>query len=169
MNIEHNKRLAKLFLEEIYGNWKTSLIDDIFHPQYSIVPHPILPKVSSSIEGERRMVNMFQLAFPDLKVAIKKMVAEDNTVSVYWKATGTHLGDWFGVEGTNNKVSFRGTHYFVFHEGKIIEISLVFDSLTLFVQLGQAFVRQKEEIELVEYLESIKKASELSQTKTKTA
>ncbi|OLS28167.1 MAG: hypothetical protein HeimC2_08220 [Candidatus Heimdallarchaeota archaeon LC_2] len=159
MNIEHNKRLAKIFLEEIYGNWKISLIDDLFHPHYSIIPHPILPKVTNSIDGEKMMVNMFQIAFPDLKVNIKKMVAENNTVSVYWKATGTHTGSWFGAQGTKNKVSFRGSHYFTFQEDKIIEISLVFDSLTLYVQLGQDYVKQKEEIELVEYLESIKSAS----------
>lgn len=159
MNIEHNKRLVKIFLEEIYGNWKISLVDDLFHPHYSIVPHPILPEVSNSIEGEKMMVRIFQIGFPDLKLNIKRIVAEDNNVSVYWKATGTHTGNWFGVKGRNQPVSFRGSHYFVFREGKIIEIYLVFDSLTLYVQLGQAFVSQKEEIELIDYLESIKNAS----------
>ena len=125
MSIDNNKHLVRLFLEDVYGIWNINLIDSIFHAEYSIVPHPILPQVESSIEGEKTMAKIFQTAFPDLKLIIKNVVAENDIVCAYWKATGTHTGNWFGVKGSGKKVSFRGSHHFSFYEDKIKKISVV--------------------------------------------
>jgi len=43
-------------------------------------------------------------AFPDLRVEIKTMVAEDNKVFTYKLLHGTHIGEFMGIKGSGKQV-----------------------------------------------------------------
>jgi predicted ester cyclase len=75
-------------------------------------------------------------AFPDLKVAVDLIVAENNLVAVRWTARGTNTGVGNGISATGKSVKVSGTTIFRLVDGAIAEEWTSGDSLGLLRQLG---------------------------------
>ena len=75
-------------------------------------------------------------AFPDLKVAVDLIVAENDLVSVRWTARGTNTGVGNGISATGKSVIVSGTTIFRLVDGAIAEEWTSGDSLGLLRQLG---------------------------------
>ena len=75
-------------------------------------------------------------AFPDLKVNVDLIVAEDDLVSVRWTARGTNTGSGNGIPATGKRVAVSGTTVFRFVDGAIAEEWTSGDALGLLKQLG---------------------------------
>jgi predicted ester cyclase len=80
----------------------------------------------------------FRNAFPDLSCTVEDQVAEGAKVVSRWRAGGTHQGEFFGVEGTGNRVEFTSIQIDRFDEesGKIVEQWAEFDLLGALRQMG---------------------------------
>ena len=78
----------------------------------------------------------WRLAFPDLKVSVDLIVAEDDLVAVRWTARGTNSGAGNGIPATGKQVRTSGTAIFRFVDGAIAEEWTAGDSLGLLKQLG---------------------------------
>jgi predicted ester cyclase len=55
-------------------------------------------------------------AFPDGKMEIVLMLAEDDLVTAVWTATGTNTGQGNGLPATGKKIEIAG-HHSVAHRG----------------------------------------------------
>ena len=75
-------------------------------------------------------------ALPDTDAEFHEMVAEDDVVVVYFRYRGTHEGEYAGIEPTGNKVEGTAVMIDRLKDGKIVERTEEFDTLSWFQQLG---------------------------------
>lgn len=100
------------------------------------VDHDPSPDQGTGPEGYIRMFAGFRAAFPDLKVAVDKLVVDDDNVSFAYTMTGTHKGEFLGVAPTGRKFSARGMQISRFENAKLVERWGSSDQLGILQQLG---------------------------------
>ncbi|MGC1784789.1 MAG: ester cyclase [Acidobacteriaceae bacterium] len=89
-------------------------------------------------EGFVEFFRTLRTAFPDLRVAVDHMVADDNNVAMAYTMTGTHKGNFLGIAPTDKKIHARGMQIARFERGKIVERWGSSDELGILKQLGAA-------------------------------
>jgi predicted ester cyclase len=130
-----NKELARRFYEEAWGRGKLDVIDEVFGDDYA--RHDVVPgKPPPGPEGMKRITADFRAAFPDLRLELDILLAEDDFVAARWTASGTHAGKWGDVEPTGRPATFSGADIFRFANAKVVEIWNHRDDLGLREQLG---------------------------------
>ena len=75
-------------------------------------------------------------ALPDTDSTFHRMVAEDDVVVVHFTYRGTHEGEYKGIEPTGNEVEGTAVMIDRLKDGKIVERTEEFDTLSWFQQLG---------------------------------
>lgn len=75
-------------------------------------------------------------AFPDLKMNVDLIVAENDLVAVRWTARGTNTGSGNGLPATGKQVTASGQATFRFVDGKIAEEWATGDTVGIMKQLG---------------------------------
>lgn len=78
----------------------------------------------------------WRAAFPDLRMQVDRMVAEEDMVAVRWTAQGTNTGTGNGIPATGRRVEITGTTLFRMADGRIAEEWTCANSLGLMRQLG---------------------------------
>jgi len=71
-------------------------------------------------------------------VAVEQMVADDDNVAIAYTLTGTHEGDFNGVEPTGKRIEVRGMQIARFEDAKIVERWGSTDELGILRQIGAA-------------------------------
>jgi steroid delta-isomerase-like uncharacterized protein len=72
-------------------------------------------------EGYLSIVHWMRSGFSDVQWKLEEMVAENDKVAVRWTLTGTHDGEFLGVQPTGNKISVCVMNFYYFNDkGKII-------------------------------------------------
>jgi steroid delta-isomerase-like uncharacterized protein len=99
--------------------------------------HEMPPDFPSGPEGALQYRAMLHKAFPDLRVKIEDMVAEEDRVAVRARWTGTHRAPLPAVPipATHRQFSFSGMVFWRIREGKIVERWATLDRLGLQQQL----------------------------------
>lgn len=98
--------------------------------------HDPAPDQGSGPEGFIDFFTKFREAFPDLKIAVDQMVADDENVAIAYTVTGTHEGNFHGIAPTGKKIKARGLQIARFEDGRIAERWGSSDELGIFKQLG---------------------------------
>ena len=88
------------------------------------------------LEDYKDLMRGRHAALPDTDHTFHKMVAEDDGVVVYFSYRGTHEGEYQGIEPTGNVVEGTAVMIDRFEDGKIVERTEEFDTLSWFQQLG---------------------------------
>ena len=99
--------------------------------------HDPAPDQGSGPEGFMDFFAEFRKAFPDLKVAVDHMVADDENVAIAYTVTGTHEGAFLGVAPTGKRIKARGLQIARFEDGRIAERWGSSDELGILKQLGK--------------------------------
>jgi predicted ester cyclase len=81
-------------------------------------------------------VQPFQSAFPDFKMEIVELVAEDDKVVAHFRCSGTHRGEWLGVPPTRRRFEQVDEIIFEVQNGKLVSAVGVEDNLTRMRQLS---------------------------------
>jgi steroid delta-isomerase-like uncharacterized protein len=135
MPSQHNKDIVlRKWYEELWNNWNVSVADDLFTSDY--VLHVSGVPVPMDRAGAKQVVQMFSVAFPDLKHTVDEMIAEGEAVAARWTVRGTHQGDFQGIAPTGKPVRLSGTTVHHLADGRIVETWLTFDNLEMLQQLG---------------------------------
>jgi steroid delta-isomerase-like uncharacterized protein len=135
MSEESNKALVRRFYEEVWATGNLDFADEVFADEYE--RHDLRPgDPSPGPEGQKEIAAAFRAAFPDLAWELDFVLADGDFVAGRWTATGTHLGQWAGVEPTGRTMRFSGINVFRFSDGKVVEIWNHRDDLGLLQQLG---------------------------------
>jgi predicted ester cyclase len=122
---DHNKRLVHR-LVEIVNERNFDSIDEV---------------ASGQIASEaRRWVGPFRDAFPDFRMQVVDLIAEDDKVVGYFKCSGTHQGEWRGHAPTGRRFESIDEIYVLrVEDGKLASaLAIVEDNLTRLRQLGLA-------------------------------
>jgi predicted ester cyclase len=85
--------------------------------------------------GQRQAVDYFLTAFPDLEHEITLIVAEDDLVAAHQRWSGTHGGEFLGVEASGNHVEFTSTAILRVRDGLISQAWDELDSGAILAQL----------------------------------
>jgi steroid delta-isomerase-like uncharacterized protein len=86
-------------------------------------------------EGIRGLFSELYEAFPDFRIEVERIVADDHTAVVQWEASGTFSGGPFqGIDPTGKPVSIRGVDVMEIEGGKLHHNTIYYD--------GAAFARQ---------------------------
>jgi steroid delta-isomerase-like uncharacterized protein len=110
-------------------------VDELVDPRY--IGHSSQPGTETrGIEGYRHFVMAMRTAFPDLEVTVEDQIAEGDRVVSRWRATGTHLGVFFGVPPSGRRASTTGITIERIEHGKTIECWTNSDDLGLLSQIG---------------------------------
>ena len=88
------------------------------------------------LDGYKGLMRGRLSALPDTDVEFHEMVAEDDVVVVHFTYGGTHEGEYMGIEPTGNEVEGTAVMIDRLEDGKIVERTEEFDTLSWFQQLG---------------------------------
>jgi C-1 hydroxylase len=131
---EQNKAIIRRFIDG-YNKRDLSVFEELVAEDY--FDHLFQQK------GRNKFKEMFTMAFqgfPDWYEAIQDIVAEDDKVWVWIKATGTHTNEWnlFGVSmpPTGNKIEMNMIFIWRLRNGKLVEGWEVDDNLEILKQMG---------------------------------
>jgi predicted ester cyclase len=138
MSAEENKEKVRRFMEESFGGGKPELVDELLDSDFVRYDPYIEAGVLRGARTVKDNIVWFRNAFPDLSCTVEEQVAEGDKVVSRWTVRGTHLGDFFGVAGTGNRVEFTGIQVDRFDKesGKIVEERAEFDMLGAMRQTG---------------------------------
>ena len=135
MPVVENKALVRRFYEEVWDKGNLDACDEVFAEDY--VRHDLRPSEPvPGPEGQKQIAADFRSAFPDLRVEVDILVAEDDYVVGRWTASGTHLGPWGSLEPKSRRITFSAVNIFRFDSGKVSEIWNHRDDLGLREQIG---------------------------------
>ena len=130
MSVQENKKIARRVFDEIWSKGKLELADELLSPDF--VGHPIgLREPFQGPEGAKEFVGSIREGFPDATFAIEDMTAEDDVVAARWVMTGTHDGEFMGIDPTERRVRIDGMTFLRFEQGKVVEGRTLQDAVGL--------------------------------------
>jgi len=129
---EQNKAIAKRAFEQILSRKQYELTEQLYARDF--VNHGI--HSNATLEEDQTALKGWHAAFPDVVVTPKKLIAEDDLVTIYWFARGTNTGTGNGLPATGKKAELTGITIWRIVDGKIKEEWSAFDQLSLMRQLG---------------------------------
>jgi steroid delta-isomerase-like uncharacterized protein len=83
--------------------------------------HDPAPDQKPGPEGYADFFGMMRTAFPDMKVAVEQLVADEDNVAFAYTVTGTHEGEFNGIAPTGKTIKARGMQISKFKDGKMVE------------------------------------------------
>lgn len=98
--------------------------------------HDPAPGQHMGPEGYQAFLTQLRSAFPDMKVEVKKLVADGDSVAFAYTLTGTHQGDFNGHKPTGKAIKVRGMQIGRFIDGKMVERWGSSDELGILKQIG---------------------------------
>jgi predicted ester cyclase len=109
-------------------------IDELVDPD-AIISTP-LPLETTGAQALKEVFGRLHTAYPDLHVAIVDLIAEGDKVVSRNSASGTHLGEYMGLQPTGKSVTYNEIFIFRFVNGRIAETWGVVDVFSQLRQLG---------------------------------
>jgi len=134
MSAEHNKAIARRFVEEGLNKGDLAALDEILAANY--VNHNAAPGMPPNREGFKGLVTMVRQAFPDAHVTIEDIVAEGDRVVFRDTTRATHKGEFLGIPPTGKQATWAEMHIFRIADGKIVEHWHNEDMFSILQQLG---------------------------------
>lgn len=119
MSAKENKLLVRRFIEEIINTEKADTIEKFISPDYVEIHdgkgHPV------GIGGAKEHILGVRHTYPDLKLTVKRQIAEGEWVATCITARGTRKGLWMGIKPTGKVVTFTGVNINKIVNGLIVK------------------------------------------------
>jgi steroid delta-isomerase-like uncharacterized protein len=131
--LEQNKHIARQFIAA-FAAADTRTLERIVAAH--MIDHNLPPGQKQGRPGLLDAVEMFRTAFPDLKVTIESLIADEERVSVTGKISGTNQGSLMGAPPTGKTASFAYMDMYAIANGQIAEVWHVEDLAGMMRQLG---------------------------------
>jgi predicted ester cyclase len=123
MTADENKELVRRLVEEAINARNIDAVDELADGELAA--------------AAKRWVGPFRASFPDFTMHIVALVAEGDTVVGHFRCSGTHRGEWNGIEPTGKRFQDVDEIYiFRVRDGKLTSFVAVEDNLTRLRQLG---------------------------------
>ncbi|HEY9516995.1 MAG TPA: ester cyclase [Gemmatimonadaceae bacterium] len=136
--VEENSRLART----IYDLWNERDFDQAVHLATENIECVNIPfnTTTKGPEGYREFMQSWVTAFPDGRIDVKRVIADENGAVVEFTGRGTHTGPLEGPMGTIQPTQRSGElalcDVLEIERGKVRRVRSYFDSATLMRQLG---------------------------------
>ena len=129
---EQNKALATRAFEEILSKGHLEMAQQLYAKDF--INHGI--HRDATLEEDQAALKGWHQAFSDVVIEPRKLIAEDDLVTVYWIARGTNTGTGNGLPATGKKIELAGITIWRIVVGRIKEEWSAFDQLSMMQQLG---------------------------------
>jgi steroid delta-isomerase-like uncharacterized protein len=131
---DKNKAICRLFFDELLNKANYSIIEQLVDPD--VISHDPFPGQAKGAKGLLDTMKLFHTAFPDMKIIMNDMVAEEDRVMSKFTVTGTHKEEFMGIHATGKKISYEEVVILRLADEKIVEHWAVADALSLMQQIG---------------------------------
>ena len=84
----------------------------------------------------RHIYEVWFRAFPDLTFTTEDLIVDDERVALLGRASGTHLGEFFGMSATSRRIELACVFIYRMEDGLIAHERRVLDFTGLLVQVG---------------------------------
>jgi steroid delta-isomerase-like uncharacterized protein len=111
--------IARRWFQQVWNQRNESAVAEMMHAECRgrTESGPLVGRAA----WVRRIYRPFLAAFPDLRIDLDGVVAEEDEVVVRWRVRGTHRGDALGIPASGLHVSFGGMTWMRIEHGRIIE------------------------------------------------
>jgi steroid delta-isomerase-like uncharacterized protein len=116
--VEDNKGIIHRIFEEGLNQGNLAIIDELFDARF--VDHAT-PDQPPGPEGVKGYFSAVRAGFPDMRVTIDDLIAEDARVAVRTTWRGTHLGTYEGAPASGKPVTRTMIQIFRIEDGKVLE------------------------------------------------
>jgi predicted ester cyclase len=114
-----NAALVRRWFDEVWNQRIEQTIDDLIGPDS--VCYSDTDEMRGTEGFRAKQYAPFVAAFPDLRVKIDDLVADQDVVVVRWSAEGTHTGHGVGCSPTGRKVRFEGMSW-IHIKGGVLDV-----------------------------------------------
>ena len=119
---------------EAINSGNLEIINDLVAPD--AIENDPAPGQAKGPQGYIDFFTKLGAAFPDMKIEVEQLVADDDNVAFAYTLTGTHNGDFNGIPATGKKIKARGLQISKFKDGKMVERWGSSDELGILKQIG---------------------------------
>jgi predicted ester cyclase len=131
---ERNKAVVRRLFDEVWNGRNYDNIDELYASDYLFDYRPYREPVGR--DSIREAVERAYASFPDYHEELLALVAEDDTVVVHMRITGTQDGQWGPVPPTGKPVDYEEIAILEFRDGQVIHQRGIVDNLAALRQLG---------------------------------
>jgi predicted ester cyclase len=131
---EENKRLVRRYVEEVWNARDASRAGEFFARDYR---RHLSPETSLDAGSQERRIASFLSAFPDLHFDLEALFGEGSLVTFRATVSGTHEGEFAGVERTGRRIRVSLIDVVRVENGKLAEHWGGPDTHDLLRQLGE--------------------------------
>jgi steroid delta-isomerase-like uncharacterized protein len=135
VSTEENKIVSWRLQEEVFGQGKLELVDELLAPDY-LSHAPGDPELNRGRENIKEIVRAYHSAFPDIDFAVEQQVAEVDMVVTRWIARGTHRGEFMGIPPSGRRIAVSGMSMDRISGGRIVENWNNWEALEMMRQIG---------------------------------
>jgi steroid delta-isomerase-like uncharacterized protein len=111
------KKMVQSFFERVYNQRDYEYVMTLFSDDY----YEHTKNGARSNKDACSIIKNAISVFPDLKVQINNVIAENDIVAVRLTFSITHKGEFFGIQATSKKIVFEAMEFFKVADDKIIE------------------------------------------------
>lgn len=132
---EKNMSLVLRLNEEKNGE----VIDQYFAPTIKL--HELATGQEATVSSIKQFDVLWSKAFEQKNVVINDIFATDDKVFLYWTWYALHnKGEWKGIPATHKEVAIPGMTVYQITDGKISEITQLWDNLKILDQIGKVSI-----------------------------
>jgi predicted ester cyclase len=133
MSIETNKAIIRRFMEAVLNGRDLGVIDEIVAEDY--LDHVAFPGQEPGRRGVKRRIS-YLLAALDPRWTPHDFIAEGDRVVARWSLTGTHRGEFLGLQPTGKEFTFQVLEIYRIKDGMMAEHWNVVDMFGFLQQIG---------------------------------
>jgi len=140
---EENRALVRRTFDEL-NKQNEAVYQELYAPEYGWY-FPANNPTALTREQEAGFVKLLWAAFPDIRWDIVEMVASGDTVLVRFSVSGTHKGEYQGLQPTGKTFETGALWMAHIKDGKLVEVREEADVLGWMQQLGMELKSKEKE------------------------
>jgi predicted ester cyclase len=118
MTPSENAAIVRRWFDEVWNQRRDATVHELLDP--SSVGH--LEGLVAHGVAEFFAARSFLLkAFPDLRVTVEAVLADEDEAAVRWAAEGRHEGELLGIAATGRPIAIRGMTWLRLSNGRIVK------------------------------------------------
>jgi len=128
------KAVVRRNTEEVQGKGRFDVFEELFADDF--VDHTPQPDMTPDKAGVRKLYRDLREAFPDFHAKIHWQLCDGDRVVTYKTYSGTHEGQFLGVDPTHRRIHFETVDVMRIQRGQITDHWGVGNLFSLMSQLG---------------------------------
>lgn len=133
MSIEENKETVRRY-QDAYNTANYDALDQVVAAD--VLTPNMISNMPRGLEGAKLVHQKTLTGMPDYHTAIEDLIAEGDKVAARVRITGTHTGNFYGIEPTGKHIDLTGMYIVRIADGKIVEHWGEENGVTVLRQLG---------------------------------